>query len=107
MHSSWLGVLGDAFAESPMRELRAFLATRSRRAERFFPPAAGLQRALVDAFEEVRVVILGQDPYHGPGQAMGLCFSVPAGVPQPPSLRNIFAELATDLGAADPGDAAI
>lgn len=52
--------------------------------------------------ESVRVVILGQDPYHGPGQAHGLCFSVPRGVAQPPSLRNVFAELASDLGVAPP-----
>lgn len=68
-----------------------------------FPPAGKIFAAF-DAcpFDNVKVVILGQDPYHGPGQANGLCFSVAPGVPFPPSLRNIFQEVATDIGVAIP-----
>src|SRR3546814_2613772 len=68
-----------------------------------YPPGAQLFAALdATAFDAVQVVILGQDPYHGPGQAHGLSFSVPPGVPVPPSLRNIFAEIQRDLGIAPP-----
>jgi uracil-DNA glycosylase len=103
MHESWQGVLGDAFEEPEMRQLRAFLMTEVTAGRRFFPPADLVFNALwLTPFDEVRVVILGQDPYHGPGQAMGLCFSVPAGVPQPPSLQNVFKELLTDLGLPIP-----
>ena len=70
-----------------------------------FPPAASRYRALeLVAPDRVKVVILGQDPYHGPGQAMGLAFSVPKGVRIPPSLANIFEELRADLGIAPPAD---
>ncbi len=103
MHESWRGVLDDAFEEPEMRQLRAFLMTEVTAGRRFFPPADLVFNALwLTPFDEVRVVILGQDPYHGPGQAMGLCFSVPAGVPQPPSLQNVFKELLTDLGLPIP-----
>lgn len=68
-----------------------------------YPPEGSLFRALeLTPPERVRAVILGQDPYHGPGQAMGLAFSVPAGVPLPPSLRNIFRELKDDTGVQPP-----
>jgi len=68
-----------------------------------YPPRAALFRAFhLCPYERTRVLILGQDPYHRPGQAHGLCFSVPAGVPPPPSLRNIFKELRADLGIAPP-----
>lgn len=68
-----------------------------------YPPEGSLFRALeLTPPERVRAVILGQDPYHGPGQAMGLAFSVPAGVPLPPSLRNIFRELEDDTGVQPP-----
>jgi uracil-DNA glycosylase len=103
MHESWRGVLGDAFKEPAMGDLRAFLAAEVAAGRRFFPPADRVFNALwLTPFDDVRVVILGQDPYHGPGQAMGLCFSVPAGVPQPPSLQNIFKELSSDLGLTAP-----
>ncbi len=76
---------------------------QSRRAAPVYPPEGSLFRALeLTPPERVRAVILGQDPYHGPGQAMGLAFSVPAGVPLPPSLRNIFRELTSDTGAPMP-----
>jgi uracil-DNA glycosylase len=103
MHESWRGVLGDTFEEPAMHHLRAFLAAEVAAGRRFFPPADRVFNALrLTPFDDVRVVILGQDPYHGPGQAMGLCFSVPAGVPQPPSLQNVFKELNSDVGASTP-----
>lgn len=103
MDRSWLEAVGDELETPAMQELRAFLAAEVAAGRGFFPPGRlvfnALQLTPVDA---VRVVILGQDPYHGPGQAMGLSFSVPPGVPPPPSLRNIFIELGTDLGQPMP-----
>jgi uracil-DNA glycosylase len=99
VHESWLAAVGDELEQPYMNELRAFLVAEVAAGRRFFPPADRVFNAMaLTAFDAVRVVILGQDPYHGPGQAMGLCFSVPPGVPQPPSLQNIFKELASDLG---------
>jgi uracil-DNA glycosylase len=103
MHESWLAVLGDELEQPYMADLRAFLVAEVEAGRRFFPPADRVFRALeLTPFEAVRVVLLGQDPYHGPGQAMGLCFSVPDGVPHPPSLQNIFRELTADLGVPPP-----
>jgi len=107
VHESWLAAVGDELEQPYMSELRAFLVAEVAAGRRFFPPADRVFNAMaLTAFDAVRVVILGQDPYHGPGQAMGLCFSVPPGVPQPPSLQNIFKELASDLGVppASSGD---
>ncbi|MFN8351944.1 MAG: uracil-DNA glycosylase [Flavobacteriales bacterium] len=89
--------------EAPyFQELKAFLR-QERAAHPVYPRAQDILHAFRRTpFEAVRVVILGQDPYHGPGQAHGLCFSVPAGVPPPPSLQNIFAELSRDLGVPRP-----
>jgi uracil-DNA glycosylase len=99
VHESWLAAVGDELEQPYMNELRAFLVAEVAAGRRFFPPADRVFNAMaLTAFDAVRVVILGQDPYHGPGQAMGLCFSVPPGVPQPPSLQNIFKELASDIG---------
>ena len=103
MHESWLAVLGDELAQPSMQELRAFLAAELADGRRFYPPADRVFNALaLTPFDAVRVVILGQDPYHGAGQAMGLCFSVPPGVPAPPSLQNIHKELETDLALPRP-----
>jgi uracil-DNA glycosylase len=103
MHESWLAVLGDELEQPHMTELRAFLVSEVAAGRRFYPPAGLVFNALaLTPFEDVRVVVLGQDPYHGEGQAMGLCFSVPAGVPLPQSLRNIYEELSTDLGVPRP-----
>jgi uracil-DNA glycosylase len=86
-----------------MRELKAFLQEERRRGRRFFPPGPDIFRAFeLTPFEAVRVVIVGQDPYHGPGQAHGLCFSVQQGVDLPPSLVNIFKELGSELGVPMP-----
>ncbi len=103
MHDSWLDVLSDELEQPYMGELRAFLVDEVEAGRRFFPPADQVFNAMaLTPFDAVRVVILGQDPYHGQGQAMGLCFSVPPGVRQPPSLQNIFKELASDLGLPAP-----
>jgi uracil-DNA glycosylase len=103
MHESWLAVLGDELEQPHMLELRGFLVSEVEAGRRFYPPADKVFNALtLTPFDDVRVVILGQDPYHGAGQAMGLCFSVPAGVPLPPSLRNIYEELVTDTGVPRP-----
>jgi len=107
LHESWLAAVGDEFEQPYMNELRVFLVEEVAVGRRFFPPADRVFNAMaLTAFDAVRVVILGQDPYHGPGQAMGLCFSVLPGLPQPPSLQNIFKELASDLGVppASSGD---
>jgi uracil-DNA glycosylase len=103
MHESWLAVLGDELEQPTMQELRAFLVAEVAVGRRFYPPADQVFNALaLTPFDDVRVVVLGQDPYHGAGQAMGLCFSVPSGVAPPPSLQNIHKELASDLGLAQP-----
>jgi uracil-DNA glycosylase len=103
MDRSWLDAVGDQLATPGMLDLRAFLAAEIASGRGFFPPGRLVFNSLrLTPLDAVRVVILGQDPYHGPGQAMGLSFSVPAGVPQPPSLRNIFSELETDLGLPAP-----
>lgn len=81
-----------------MLRLRAFLQQERDRGQITYPPARQIFAALdATPFDSIQVVILGQDPYHGPGQAHGLCFSVPPGVPVPPSLRNIFAEIERDV----------
>jgi uracil-DNA glycosylase len=103
MDPSWLETLGDELESSEMQDLRAFLAAEVAAGRGFFPPAQLVFNAMrLTPVDAVRVVILGQDPYHGPGQAMGLSFSVPPGVAAPPSLRNIFHELETDLGLPPP-----
>jgi uracil-DNA glycosylase len=99
MHESWLAVLEDELASPKLTELRAFLVAEVEAGRRFYPPPDHVFEALNrTGLDDVRVVILGQDPYHGAGQAMGLCFSVPPGIKPPPSLQNIFRELETDLG---------
>ena len=95
---SWMAVMGDVFGQPWMRDLRAFLADEKRH-HTVYPPGKDIFRAFdLTPFDAVKVVILGQDPYHGPGQAHGLSFSVPRGVAIPPSLQNIFAEIRDDLG---------
>jgi uracil-DNA glycosylase len=103
MEPSWLEAVGDELETPALQGLRAFLAAEVAAGRGFFPPARLVFNALrLTPLGAVRVVILGQDPYHGRGQAMGLSFSVPAGVPPPPSLRNIFNELGTDVGLPTP-----
>jgi uracil-DNA glycosylase len=103
MHESWLEVLGDELEQPSMQALRDFLVSEVTAGRSFYPPAELVFNALaLTPLDEVRVVILGQDPYHGAGQAMGLCFSVPPQVPLPPSLRNIYDELVRDVGVPRP-----
>ena len=102
--TSWQAAVGDAFDAPGMRGLAGFLAAERAAGKRVFPEDAlffaALRRTPLD---QVRAVIVGQDPYHRPGQAMGLSFSVPVGVAIPPSLRNIHKELEADIGVPAPG----
>lgn len=98
IHESWRRPLKSEFEQPYFAELRDFVRSEYA-AHRVYPPAAQIFRAFDECpFERVRVVILGQDPYHGPGQANGLCFAVGASAPPPPSLLNIFKEIEADLG---------
>jgi len=100
---SWLRFVAPQFETESIQALGRFLRAEKAAGKAIYPPGAQIFAALEQTgFEAVKVVILGQDPYHGPGQAHGLCFSVPPGVPIPPSLRNIRAELKRDLGLALP-----
>ena len=99
LHESWRGPLSEEFASPYMAALKRFLVAEKAAGKRIFPKGGEWFRALdLTPLEGVRVVILGQDPYHGAGQAHGLCFSVQPGVQTPPSLVNIFKELESDLG---------
>ncbi len=96
---SWLVHLEAEFNAPYMQQLRAFLQQEKQQGQVIFPPGPLMFNALnTTPFDAVKVVILGQDPYHGPGQAHGLSFSVPDGVPPPPSLVNMFKEINTDIG---------
>jgi uracil-DNA glycosylase len=102
IEASWLEVLNDEFNQSYFSDLKAFLIEEKKK-YRIFPPGGFIFNAFnLTPFDAVRVVILGQDPYHGPGQAHGLCFSVQKGIPKPPSLINIFREIESDLGFSLP-----
>ncbi|MGB3754272.1 MAG: uracil-DNA glycosylase [Parerythrobacter sp.] len=99
----WRAVLEPALATAETEALAAWLAGEEATGKTVYPPREERFAALrVTSLADVRVVILGQDPYHGPGQAHGLAFSVPDGVKLPPSLRNIYRELADDLGIETP-----
>ncbi len=96
---SWRKVVGDEFDKSHMRDLQNFLRTEAENGQAVFPSNEAIFAAFsATPFDKVRVVLLGQDPYHGVGQAHGLCFSVTEGVRLPPSLLNIYKELELDLG---------
>jgi uracil-DNA glycosylase len=100
---SWLESLQAEFEQPYMGDLKRFLLAERDAGKRIFPPGSNWFRALdLTPLDKVKVVILGQDPYHGPGQAHGLCFSVPEGVRPPPSLVNIYKELQSDLGLPPP-----
>jgi uracil-DNA glycosylase len=102
IEEGWKRILWDEFQSPYFRELKEFLLLE-RQKFTIFPPGKLIFNAFHHTpFGKVRAVILGQDPYHGKGQAHGLCFSVPAGIPQPPSLVNIFRELHADLGIPVP-----
>ena len=100
---SWKPVLDPVLATPEARQLGGFLVAEEQAGKAIYPPRGCRLKALeLTPLQAVKVVILGQDPYHGPGQAMGLCFAVPEGVKVPPSLVNIYKELEADIGAPRP-----
>ena len=102
IEDGWKSVLMDQFQSPYFSALKEFLL-EEKKTYTLYPPGKLIFNAFQRTpFDRVKVVILGQDPYHGPGQAHGLCFSVPQGIPKPPSLVNIFKELHSDLGVAIP-----
>ncbi|MBQ7268499.1 MAG: uracil-DNA glycosylase [Bacteroidales bacterium] len=99
IEDSWKGILQEEFDKPYFARLVAFLHAEKAAGKRIYPAGNRIFKAFeLTPFDDVKVVILGQDPYHNPGQAMGLSFSVPDGVPAPPSLKNIFREIEDDLG---------
>lgn len=103
LEPSWLAQLAPEFEQDYMRQLRAFLSAEKQAGKRIFPAGDEFFNAFAHTpLDKVKVVILGQDPYHGEGQAHGLCFSVKPGVAVPPSLKNIYKELHAELGFAIP-----
>jgi len=99
LESSWQATIGDEFQRPYMQSLREFLRKEKDDKKIIYPKTVNVFQAFnLTPFDNVKVVILGQDPYHGPNQAHGLCFSVQDGVRPPPSLVNIYKELQSDLG---------
>ena len=102
MEISWANRLSEEFQKPYMRDLEAFLCREVKKST-VYPPIEQIFNAFCfSRFDDVKVVIIGQDPYHGEGQAHGLSFSIPKGVPPPPSLQNIFKELVSDCGIPIP-----
>jgi len=103
MEPSWKEQLQEEFAHDYMQALRGFLDDEKQQGKVIYPQSNEYFGALnLTPFKRVKVVVLGQDPYHGAGQAHGLCFSVPPGITPPPSLVNIYKELSSDLGIPRP-----
>ncbi len=103
LEPSWKSHIGDYLQREDMGALGAFLRQRKAQGTHIYPPGSQIFSAFdATPFDKVKVVVLGQDPYHGAGQAHGLCFSVQPGVPVPPSLDNIFKEIQRDLGISRP-----
>jgi uracil-DNA glycosylase len=103
MEAGWKKTLNDEFSKDYFIGLRQFLLEEKNAGNTLYPPGSRIFSAFDHTpFDKVKVVILGQDPYHGPGQAHGLCFSVPDGIHPPPSLVNIFKEMKSDLGLEIP-----
>lgn len=99
LHPSWQAIIGEEFNKPYMQTLREFLKEEKAAGKTLYPPSPLIFNAFNHTpFEKVHVVIIGQDPYHGPGQAHGLSFSVQDGVKLPPSLQNIYKEIEADLG---------
>lgn len=102
LHPSRLQHIGSEFDKQYMHHIKQYLLDEKKQGKIIYPAGANIFKALdLTPFEEVKVVILGQDPYHGVGQAMGLSFSVPSTIPKPPSLVNIYKELATEYHGYD------
>ncbi len=103
LEPGWLALLEDEFKQPYMQALREFLRHEKAAGKVIYPAGSQIFAAFNKTpRDQVTAVLLGQDPYHGPGQAQGLCFSVPKGVPPPPSLQNIYRELESDLGLEPP-----
>ena len=103
IEAGWKMVLEPEFSKPYFLQIVHFLKTEKNIGKIIYPPGSQIFNAFeMSPFEKTKVVLLGQDPYHGPGQAHGLCFSVPDGIRPPPSLQNIFKELYTDIGMAIP-----
>ena len=99
IEESWKRALQSEFEKPYFAGLVSYLHEQKASGATIYPPGSAIFRAFeLTPVDKVKVVILGQDPYHNPGQAMGLSFSVPAGVPAPPSLKNVFKEIESDLG---------
>ncbi len=104
IEDSWKSALADEFGKPYFESLVRFLHKEKAEGQKIYPPGSQIFRAFeLTPVGNLKVVILGQDPYHGPGQAHGLSFSVSAGVPAPPSLKNIFKEIESDLGVSMSG----
>ncbi len=103
IEESWKAVLEGEFEQAYFQQIAAFLRREKEAGKIIYPPGSLIFNAFnTTPFQKVKAVILGQDPYHNPGEAMGLCFSVPKGVRIPPSLQNIYKELNADLGLPVP-----
>ena len=103
IEASWKEVLSDEFKKPYFKQIAEHLKTEKKQGKTIYPPGSQIFHAFeATPFDEVKVVVLGQDPYHGPKQAHGLSFSVQKGVPPPPSLINIFKELHEDVGVPIP-----
>ncbi len=103
IHESWSKVLDVEFQKSYFSDIKSFLVKEKTAGQKIYPPGSQIFNAFdTTPFDQVKVVVIGQDPYHGPKQAMGLCFSVSREIPKPPSFENIFKELKTDLNLPIP-----
>lgn len=103
IHPSWTRVLSEEFQKPYFPLIKQFILEQKAKGKTVYPPGSLIFNAFnLTPFNELKVVIIGQDPYHGVGQAHGLCFSVPHGIKPPPSLVNIFKEIKTDLGIVPP-----
>lgn len=102
LENSWKKCLADEWQKKYLHDLAEFISDERKQAAVYPPPSLVFNAFQTTSFNDVKVVIIGQDPYHGPNQAHGLSFSVPEGVNPPPSLKNIFKELQTDLGISMP-----
>ncbi len=103
IENSWKEVLQDEFKKDYFKTIKSFLVREIKSGKKIYPRGKLIFNAFDSTpFEKVKVVILGQDPYHNPGEAMGLCFSVPKGVRVPPSLKNIYKEIENDLHIPSP-----
>lgn len=103
LEESWLNLLNDQFEQPYFKQIKETLVKEKAAGQVIYPPGSKIFAALDNCpVDKVKAVIIGQDPYHNPGQAHGLCFSVPMGIQPPPSLINIFQELHDDLGINPP-----